>query len=372
MRCVRTLLLLPVCLAATPIYRVVDLGGLGGGSSAATSITSRGVAAGWSVTGSQSLRAFLSDGSFPVSLDSPSYQGRAMGINDAGAVAGIRFDAYGNAQAMMWAADGSVSVLGGADSYAMAINAGGAVAGAQSGHAVRFDPLGGTMDIGVNSPWSAANAINDVGSVAGTAQLSSGTFRAFTTRPSTGVVMLGTLGGRSSYGQAINSAGWVAGGSTTARGYLHAFLQANGRMQDLGTLGGGNSSAYGVNDAGQVVGYSQIAGGDSSAFLWENGQLRDLNQLIAADTGWRLLEASAINASGQIVGFGSFGGEQRAFRLDRFAETAAQSFLVADAMDPGPGAAVPEPNGAGPLLAVGAVGIVFGGFRRRWFAGYFN
>ena len=367
MRCVRSLVLLPVCLAATPIYRVVDLGSLGGGSSAATSINARGLAAGWSLTGAQMLRGFTSDGSTPVSLDSPAYQGRAQGIDNSGVAAGIRFDPYGNAQAVTWSPDGSVSVLGGVDSYAMAINSSGAVAGAQSGHATRFDPLGGAMDIGVNAPWSAANAINAAGSVAGTAQLSNGSFRAFTTRPSTGVAMLGTLGGRSSYGQAINSAGSVAGGSTTARGYLHAFLYANGRMQDLGTLGGGNSSAHGVNDAGQVVGYAQIATGDSRAFLWENAQLRDLNQLIAADTGWRLLEASAINGSGQIVGFGMFGGEQRAFRLDRFSEPAGSSFLVADALDSGPpGTSVPEPGGAWLFLAVGAVGIVFGAFRRSY------
>jgi probable HAF family extracellular repeat protein len=153
----------------------------------------------------------------------------------------------------------------------------------------------------------------------------------------------------SSYGQAINAAGWLAGGSTTATGYLHSFLYANGQLQDLGTLGGPNSSAYGVNDFGQVVGYSQMAGGASSAFLWSNGQLRDLNELIAADTGWRLLEASDINNNGQIVGFGTFNGLQRAFRLDLLDDESGEEGHVPDI-------GIPEP-GTYALMAIGLAGI---------------
>jgi probable HAF family extracellular repeat protein len=342
MRFVIFLAALPVC--AWPIYQVVDLG-----PSAATAVNANGVAVGWVMTSSQTVQATRSGQGIGSAA-----QSRAYGINDAGQVVGVRYDVYGNAEAVLWQPDGTETGLAGANSYAMGINGAGAAAGAVNGQAVRFSQ-GGIQSIPVNAPWSAAKAINDSGAVAGTAQLSSGAFRAFTATSGNAVTMLGTLGGWSSYGQAINSAGWVAGGSTTVTGYLHAFLYANGQMKDLGTLaGGGNSSAYGANSLGQVVGYSQIAGGDSSAFLWENGQLRDLNELIAADTGWRLLEASGINDQGQIVGFGIFDGIERAFRLDPISL-------------PDEAAAIPEPS-SWVLAAIGVAGIALGLAR----PGYFN
>ncbi len=377
MRLFAAAMALPVCLlTATPVYQVVDLGSLGGGSSAATALNSSGLAAGWGLTASQSIQAFRSSGGGVAQALDRSTQGRAQGINDSGQTVGVRFDAYGNAEAVIWPADGSsVSALGGGvNSYAMAINANGDIAGAAHGLAVRFTDAG-PVNIAVNrAAWSSANAINSAGAVAGTAQLTNGMFRAFTAGSSGGstATVLGTLGGRASYGQAINSAGAVAGGSTTARGYLHAFLYARGRLQDLGALAGGNnSSAYGVNDAGQVVGYSQIAGGDSSAFLFENGQMRDLNQLIAADIGWRLSEASAINESGQIVGFGRKDGVQRAFRLDPIALAFAASAHVAVVLDisaPARDVAseVPEPRTLPLLITAGAAGIAIGNVRRRF------
>jgi uncharacterized repeat protein (TIGR01451 family) len=84
-----------------------------------------------------------------------------------------------------------------------------------------------------------------------------------------------------------------------------AYLFSNGTLTDLGTLDGDHSYPYGVNNAGQVVGES---GGH--AFLYSNGMLQDLNSLIPADSGWVLNTASAINDKGQIVGTGTFNGQQ--------------------------------------------------------------
>jgi probable HAF family extracellular repeat protein len=369
MRTVLILGALSVCLLnASPIYRVIDLGTLGG-ASAATGLNSWGDAAGWSLVGSQSMRALETrrSGGEAQSLD-PTRQSRATGINDAGQVTGIRYDTLGDATAVLWQADGTAVMLGEANSYAMAINSSGVVAGAASGRAVRFAPDGGgAVSVGVNAArWSSANAINDAAAVAGTAQLSNGAFRAFTASASGPATLLGTLGGTSSYGQGINAAGWVVGGSTTVNGYLHAFLYASGgRLRDLGTFNGGaNSSAYDVNDLGQVVGYSQRAGGAASAFLWEDGRLLDLNELIAAQTGWRLMEASGINNNGQIVGFGILAGVQRAFRLDPI-ETVVRSsdFSIASIAGAAP---IPEP-GSWVLAAIGLAGILFGVFRRTYF-----
>ena len=92
--------------------------------------------------------------------------------------------------------------------------------------------------------------------------------------------------------------------SDRSGGYSHAFLYSNGTMTDLGTLPGGlDSEGYGINASGQVVGYSEInSGSDIRAFLYSNGTMTDLNSLIDPACGWTLLDAYAINDSGQIVG----------------------------------------------------------------------
>ena len=51
----------------------------------------------------------------------------------------------------------------------------------------------------------------------------------------------------------------------------------------------------------------------NDAFLYSDGQMQDLNDLIPADSGWNLTDASAINTSGQIVGEGVVDGNVRAF-----------------------------------------------------------
>src|SRR5688572_29011845 len=76
------------------------------------------------------------------------------------------------------------------------------------------------------------------------------------------VTDLGTLGGPNSDAYAINGAGHVAGYSSLASGYQHAFLYTPGSgMQDLGTLGGLYCYARGLNDAGHVVGLAESSAG---------------------------------------------------------------------------------------------------------------
>jgi probable HAF family extracellular repeat protein/T5SS/PEP-CTERM-associated repeat protein len=125
---------------------------------------------------------------------------------------------------------------------------------------------------------------------------------------------LGTLGGDLSEAQAINENGQAVGLARLAGGTtFHAFLWAGG-MQDLGALTFANSIAYDINDEGQVVGALQT-GQNSHAFVWADGQMQDLNNLIPANSGWVLQEARAINNKGRIVGFGTINGQTRAFLL---------------------------------------------------------
>ena len=52
-----------------------------------------------------------------------------------------------------------------------------------------------------------------------------------------------------------------------------------------------------------------------NAFIYSNCQLLNLNTMIAANSGWILTKALAINNAGQIVGVGQFNGQTRAFLL---------------------------------------------------------
>ena len=109
---------------------------------------------------------------------------------------------------------------------------------------------------------------------------------------------LGTLGGTSSEGLAINDLGYSTGGADRSDGKRHAFLYANGHMIDLGTLGGSQSDGYALNNSGQVVGTSDTARNQRHAFIWDrkNG-MRDLGTLGGSDS-----HAKAINSQGAVAG----------------------------------------------------------------------
>jgi probable HAF family extracellular repeat protein len=80
------------------------------------------------------------------------------------------------------------------------------------------------------------------------------------------------------------------------------------------------SRARDIDESGLVVGWSRNDTGASqeqqfSAVLWEDGEVNDLNDLIPADSGWKLTDAYSINERGQIVGSGFKDGQLRAFLL---------------------------------------------------------
>ena len=70
---------------------------------------------------------------------------------------------------------------------------------------------------------------------------------------------------------------------------------------DLGTLGG-ETYATAINDSGQVVGYSRV-GNDLHAFIWQEGSIQDLNIPVASlDGGQVSAQAFGISNSGQVIG----------------------------------------------------------------------
>ena len=107
---------------------------------------------------------------------------------------------------------------------------------------------------------------------------------------------------------AINRSGQVAGfsdlpGDDDGGINAHAFFWTrDGGTQDLHTLPGDVLSlGLGMNNQGQVVGESIGANG-ARAFLWKNGKLTDLNTILPPGSSLILQFAGDINDRGEITG----------------------------------------------------------------------
>ncbi len=111
----------------------------------------------------------------------------------------------------------------------------------------------------------------------------------------------------------------------------HAFVYANGHIQDLGTLGGYISVGLGINDAGEIVGASSFGTefGSVHAFTYLNGQMQDLNSLIDPALNLTLTNATAINSSGDIV---ADGYDNHAYLLTPVPEPGTWGMLLAAAV----------------------------------------
>jgi probable HAF family extracellular repeat protein len=223
------------------------------------------------------------------------YSSAAHAVNDNGQVAGDSTTASGDTHAFTWTQAGGMvdlGTLGGPDSSVRAVNDNGQVVGdstTASGdtHAFSWTQAGGMVDLGTlggpdsevggrvnlqeppDPGYSLAHAVNDNGQIVGWSYTASGSRHAFSWTQAGGMVDLGTLGGQFSLAFAVNDNGQVVGYSGTANGIQHAFswTQAGG-LVDLGGFGGAESQAYAVNDNGQVVGRSTTTVGDWHAALW--------------------------------------------------------------------------------------------------------
>ena len=125
---------------------------------------------------------------------------------------------------------------------------------------------------------------------------------------------LGTLGGIDSIAYAISPEGEVVGQSSiNPSSNRHAFAYGSGIMTDIGVLDGyTNSTASAVNSSGQIVGYAYTPGPGPSrnrAFSYSNGIMTDLGTL--GGSGSRGL---GIDAAGNVVGAAdTTTGNQHAF-----------------------------------------------------------
>lgn len=328
-------------------YNVTDLGTLGGASSSAYAINNSGQVVGQAATSSGAKHAFLYSGGPMADLGtlggadscatSINNGGQVVGNADTGGFSPPPFSQpYSHA---FFYNGGGLQDLGtlpdGSFSYAAGINDSGQIVGYANTSST--DPFcshtfilsGGTMlDLGAfGENFSGVSAINAAGQLVGSYgpfsyTLANGTqmvsSHAFLYSGGT-VQDLGTLAGAAfSYANAINSMGEIAGYAdfeNTSPNHYRAFLWRNGSMTDIGTLGWDNCIAHGLNDEGQVVGWLDTDG-KQSAFFYDGGSMLDLNSLIPTFCGWQLLDATAINDLGQIVGHGTNpSGQDHAYLL---------------------------------------------------------
>lgn len=330
----------PAALKAQSTYTVVDLGTLGGTTSAGNALNGNGVVTGAAfLFGDEAQNAFITglNGTPPLrnlgTLGGSQSFGEA--INASGQVAGVAYTSGdGFLRAFLRPANGgaliNLGTLGGTNSVAYGLNGEGRVAGysvvsGSSGANHAFLSAAndaGLMDLQTlpGGTQSFAFAVNSSGQVTGYSGTSSGFNHAFLSEPNGGALRdLGTIGGRFSFGTAINDAGQVAGRSETSTVGQHAFRSGpnGGPLFDLGTLGGFSSFAQGINSSGAVVGYSYLSDNSTlHAFLFATtpGML-DLNNLLPPESGWILTDARAISDRGQITGTGYFGAQMHAFLL---------------------------------------------------------
>jgi probable HAF family extracellular repeat protein len=303
--------------AAPTTYRVINLGA--GDLTQLPAINASGQLA-FSLNNGLGSRAWFYNGTAAAdigTLGGPVAD--AVALNNAGQVAGFSPNASGLDRAFVWSSGSGMvdlGVLPGASSaMAAAINNLGVVTGNSSGvpltppHAFRWSAADGMEDLGAFTTGSISTsygeAINDAGLIAGFSTTAADNAHAFAWTRTAGMIDLGTLGGDVSYAAAVGAKGQVAGYSTVPGNLYHAFLWTRGSgMHDLGTAGGTESFVLSMSANGHIAGVIDLASGDQHAMSWtRTGGMLDLGTL-----GGTFSRALSVNTRGQVVGLAGTGG----------------------------------------------------------------
>jgi probable HAF family extracellular repeat protein len=247
-------------------------------------------------------------------------------INNQGVIAG-----GSGGQAFTWQS-GQIKALptlaGATYASANAINDAGVVVGSSGGNAVVWaNGSASTLALASNLTGATATDINDQGTAVG-----NGFDSWYNSTPLlwvNGQVNALSTGTRQHGGATgLNNANAVSGYVTQDNANEQAARWDNGQLTLLDQLDGVTQArAYAINDAGQVVG-SSFSGPGSIATLWEGTHAIALQSLLVNGEAWQLWQAQDINASGQIVGWGTFNGQAQSFLLTPVPEGATWSYLV--------------------------------------------
>ena len=274
-----------------------------------------------------------------------NFSSDAYGVNSSGFAVGHTGDnpLEQHEVPVVWKPDGSITKLklfNGVTSGGMAtgINDNGQITGrndlfASDAAAVRWNTNGTGTFIG--NPPGCANSygwkLNASGAIAGTADLGNGTSRAFTYANGLFTFLPLLPGATLTSAYDINDAGHVVG--TSSFSVATAFFYDGSAVQGLSNLHGDLiqvSTALGLNNHDRIVGYGNSSPNITNALIWDTpGALpMDLTSLIdpsspgyvsAANPGWVITEAVAINDLGQIaargLGLNTSGGSYKALLL---------------------------------------------------------
>jgi len=322
-------------------YSLIDLGFLPGGIwSVPMSVSDSGGICGWSATQSGGGQAFvwhMGTGMSSIGNLQGTRQ-EANGINFVGQVCGMQVTPDGHAHAFRWTPSlpngtfGTYEQLVGLGDIqwvgnGRAINRLGHVVGQawgdySVGDAALWPDPSSIQQLGTHSPdpgyFSWATAVNDHGNIAVVDEVNGAQTPALWAPIAPGGITgaLHPIGANAGIlsGQArgISLRGAVCGYfSRDPLGPTHAFRWTpttpngvDGNLVDLGSLPGTSHSEANAISSMSVVGTS----GGRAFIHYGSGGMQDLNDLIAPNSGWKLLVATGINRHGWIVGYGSYQG----------------------------------------------------------------
>lgn len=252
--------------------KLTDLGiPAGYANSIARGVNDRGGVVGWVVSSKNPVdsratsTAFVFDGrSLRLLGTLGGKSSQALAINSKGEIAGVADTPNGFRHAFLFRRRMTDlgTLPGGVMSIGMAVNSSGAVAGAaDAGQGARHAVLwkdGKIQDLGTlpGGRVSYATTLNDRGQVAGYAETPDG-YHAFLWSDGS-MQDLGTLKEDPSSAWAMNNLGQIVGSSGMGHYILHAFLWQNGHMEDLNSrIAGGSgwvlTSGVAINDTGEIV-----------------------------------------------------------------------------------------------------------------------
>jgi uncharacterized membrane protein len=245
-----------------------------------------------------------------VSLPAGFTRAEGIALNRHGHLVGVAVNLTTNQRQGFEYSNGKLTFLSGSESKPSAINDAGQIAGEAmlnangktaavvwKGHtAIDLGGCCGGTAVGLNNHLQAIANIYD----------KQGQYQAFLWDQAHGLQAIGPPGGFSSALE-INDAGHVV-----IESFSHGILfYEDGKLTALALSPKHQSQARALSNSDEIVGSFGPFPDSAHAFLWDKKQgFRDLNDLVAPGSGWKLRAATAINAKGEIVGWGDLNGEE--------------------------------------------------------------